>query len=414
MSAQPAAPADVRPVSLLPVYLAIFGVYTGQQILTPVLPPLARELGLTEVQLGVVFSVAAGLVVVSSSFWGRLTEVRGRKPVLVACMLGAALGLALFTALATVGLSGTLSTTAVFVLVLLFRSVLFGFAWAGVPVAAQSYVADVTTGEQERVRAISKIGAAQGLSLVLGPALGGLLAAGGLLLPMYVAPVVIVVFACLVWLRLPREQRHTERVRPPRLSPFDARLWPFLLTSFGLFLSLGVMQITVAFLLQDTLRLSPEETAALAGVAMLCAGLPFLLVQAAAVPKLGWAPARLLRTGVAVAALGFLGIVLGSGLAVILAGLALVGVGLGLAVPGCTAAPTLLVAANEQGAVAGLGSAANAATFVIGPLIGTALYRLGPVYPYLTAFGVLALLFVFTLLHPGIRATPGVSPAGRR
>ncbi|MCO1574880.1 MFS transporter [Crossiella sp. SN42] len=397
-------------VSLVPIYLAVFGVFTGQQILAPVLPPLARDLGLSEVQLGLVFSVAATMVVLTSGFWGRQSESRGRKPVLLACMAAAAAGLLIFAVIAQLGLAGALPVTAVFVLVLVFRSLFFGFAWAGVPVAAQSYVADVTEGERERVEGIAKTGAAQGLSLVLGPALGGLLAFGGLLLPMYAAPVIIAVFAVLVWLRLPREQRHADRPKPPKLSPFDRRLWPFLLTGFGLYLSLGVMQITVGFLLQDQLQLSSQDTATLAGAAMLCAGLPFLLTQAAVVPRLGWSPARLMRTGIPLAALGFLGIAVSSGLTLILLGLAVVGLGLGLAMPGCTAAPTLLVSRAEQSGVAGLVGATNALTFVVGPLIGATLYRLGPSLPYLSAAAVLGLLFVFVLLHPATRAASRSTP----
>ncbi|WHT21549.1 MFS transporter [Crossiella sp. CA-258035] len=404
MTAQTAAK-----VSLVPIYLAVFGVFTGQQILAPVLPPLARDLGLSEVQLGLVFSVAATMVVLASGFWGRQSESRGRKPVLLACMAAATAGLLIFAVIAQLGLAKALPVTAVFVLVLVFRSLFFGFAWAGVPVAAQSYVADVTEGERERVQGIAKTGAAQGLSLVLGPALGGLLAFGGLLVPMYAAPVIIAVFAVLVWLRLPREQRHADRPEPPKLSPFDNRLWPFLLTGFGLYLSLGVMQITVGFLLQDQLQLSSQDTATLAGAAMLCAGLPFLLTQAAAVPRLGWSPARLMRSGIPLAALGFLGVAVSSGLTLILLGLAVVGLGLGLAMPGCTAAPTLLVSRAEQSGVAGLVGATNALTFVVGPLIGATLYRLGPSLPYLSAATVLALLFVFVLLHPATRAVKRTS-----
>lgn len=391
-------------VSLIPIYLAVFGVFTGQQILAPVLPPLARQLGLGEVQLGLVFSVAAVLVVLTSGFWGRQSEVRGRKPVLLICMLGAAFGLLAFAVVAQIGLAGALPVTALFVLILVFRSAFFGVGWAGVPVAAQSYVADVTEGERDRVQAIAKTGAAQGLSLVLGPALGGLLAAGGLLVPMYAAPVIILVFAGLVWLRLPREQRHADRPKPPKLSPFDARLWPFLLTGFGLYLTLGFLQMTIGFLLQDQLRLTAEQTATLAGIALLCSGLPFLLTQAAVVPKLGWHPARLMRTGIPLAALGFLGVAVAGGLTLILIGLAVVGFGLGLAMPGCTAAPTLLVSREEQSGVAGLVGATNALTFVGGPVIGAALYRLAPSLPYVSAAVVLGLLFVFVLVHSATRA----------
>ncbi|WP_154697098.1 hypothetical protein [Lentzea guizhouensis] len=56
-----------RTRGLLLVYLAVFGGYTGQQLLTPVLPPLARELRLSEFQLGVVMSATAAMMALTSS-----------------------------------------------------------------------------------------------------------------------------------------------------------------------------------------------------------------------------------------------------------------------------------------------------------------------------------------------------------
>jgi MFS family permease len=71
----------------------------------------------------------------------------------------------------------------------LARGVLFGLGLAALPVAAQSYVAAITPAERDRVRGIARAGAAIGLALVLGPGVGALLAAFGLLPALYVAPV---------------------------------------------------------------------------------------------------------------------------------------------------------------------------------------------------------------------------------
>lgn len=66
---------------LLLIYVAVFGGYTGMQVLTPILPPLARELRLTEFQLGLVTSAAAVTVAVVSPLWGRRSDQWVRKPV---------------------------------------------------------------------------------------------------------------------------------------------------------------------------------------------------------------------------------------------------------------------------------------------------------------------------------------------
>lgn len=54
--------------------LTVLAVFTAQQSLTPVLAPLAREVGLPDVALGIVMTVAAVLFALSSLAWGRVLD----------------------------------------------------------------------------------------------------------------------------------------------------------------------------------------------------------------------------------------------------------------------------------------------------------------------------------------------------
>ncbi|MQA81947.1 MAG: MFS transporter [Streptosporangiales bacterium] len=161
--------------------------------------------------------------------------------------------------------------------------------------------------------------------------------------------------------------------------------------------------------------LAAEATARLTGFVSLAAGAMVLLTQAVIVPRLGWPPRRLIRTGIPVAIVGFGMLVPDLGFGAVLVGMALAGLGLGIAMPGYMAGPTLLVEHGEQGGVAGLISSTNALSFVAGPLVGTALYDLRPVAPFLVSVGVLALLAVFVVVNPvirrGDRPVEGAPPA---
>lgn len=205
---------SANPRLMAVLFVAVFGGYLGQTVLFPVLPPLARELGLSEFQTGLLISVSAILVVLASPVWGRHSDAWGRKPVLLLGMVGAALSLYAFAFVSQVGLAGTLSVPLLFALMLATRSLLFGAALAAVPVASQAYVADVTEGEGERTRGIAAIQAAQGLNLIVGPALGGLLAGIGLLAPLWFAPTLILAVAALVWFLLPNPGRQAAREAP--------------------------------------------------------------------------------------------------------------------------------------------------------------------------------------------------------
>jgi MFS transporter, DHA1 family, tetracycline resistance protein len=373
---------------ILPLLLgAVLAVFTGQQLLGPVLPPLSRELGLSEVQLGFVITTAAVVFTLSSLFWGRVCDRWGQRRVLLTGLALCTAGLAGFAAVAAWALgSESPSQAAVLTGMIVMRSVLFGFGVGAVPVAALAYVGATTAGEAERTRAVSLVGAAQALAMVLGPGLGGLLAVGTLLGPLYLAPVVLGLITVVVAVVLPRPVRPSadQPHAPPygrTLSPFDPRLRRFLAVGFLLFLSLGVIQVVLGFLFQDRLGLDATDTAGTAGAAGFATGLVLVAVQGGLVPRLGWGPVRLLRVGSPVGAVGFGLVAVGPEFWSMTAGLMVVALGLGMAIPGYTAGPTLALGPAEQGAVAGLINATNGSTFIAGPLLGTALYALGPALP---------------------------------
>lgn len=397
---------------LLLIYLAVFGGYTGQQILTPVLPPLARELSLSEFQFGLVMSASAAVVALISPWWGRRSDARGRKNLLVVALFGATAGLLAFAVSAHFGLSGLIGVTATFTLLLVTRGLLFGGALAALPVAAQSYVADSTPDEESRVKGMARVGAAIGLALVIGPGLGGLLADLGMVTALYLAPALVLLPAFAVWAWLPKDARSRgSRRQVPRLSPFDERVWPFLLAGVGIYLSVSMLQMSIGFLLQDRLDLGARETARVSGYVLLAGGLPMLLVQGLLIPYLKWRPLRLLRVGVPLTAVAFVVIVLADSLPLLVAATVLSGVGHSLAIPGYNSALSLQVTSDEQGSVAGLLASTNGLTLVIGPLAATSLYQLGAGTPFLFGALALGLLAVFLTLHPKVRAAVRPAPS---
>lgn len=409
MSASTPPATNKKPILL--VCLAVFGLMVGQQMVTPILAPLARQLGFSELALGVVLAVGASGVVLASSFWGRRASSWGHRAVLLISLVGAMAGLAAFAVVAQVGLAGLLAVPPLFVLALLTRGLVFGLFWGATPVIAQSYVAGVTTGEAERVRGMSMVGAAQGLAFAVGPALGGLLSSIDILVPMYVAPVILAVIALVVWRVLPRPSARRERRESVKVSLFDRRMWPFLTTGFGLYLVLSVVLMTVGFLLQDRMHLSVQETGRTTGLVMLAAAGMVVIVQAAVVPRLTWPPARLMQVGTVLMTAGALVCTIAPTVALLCAGVGLIGAGMGFGLPGVMAGPTLLATQEEQGSVAGLVSASIAFTFVVGPVVGNGLYEIAPSIPYIAVTVLTALLAVFTFVHPGVRQVRAEAPA---
>lgn len=389
------------PLALL--FFTLFNSILGLSILFPILGPLARELGLSEVQVGSFSTGYALMQFLFSPYWGRRSE-KGRKPVLLLGILGFGLSFGLFGLFATLGARGVLQGASLFVL-LLFARLLGGILSSATLPTAQAYVADLT-GQEARTGGMALLGAAFGLGVVFGPALGGFLSRYGLLVPVYFSAGLALLNALFVLRFLP-ESRPRGASLPPRLSPLDPRFLPLLALGFILSLSSVALEQTVAFYFQDRLGLLATETARKVGLALVFYGLVAVLIQGGVVRRLKVPPQVLFLLGLPPAFLGYLVLLFGKGYTLLTLGLVLQGAGQALASPGVTAALSLRANESEQGGVAGLNSSAQALGRMLGPLLGTGLYELSPSLPYL-ASALLTLLGFFLALR--LQKSSGTSP----
>ncbi|MFD0555881.1 putative MFS family arabinose efflux permease [Stackebrandtia endophytica] len=402
-----AAPAKPQVSLVLFTVLIMFG---SQMILNPIIAPLSREVGLAEWQVGLMVSTAALTLVITSQFWGRKSLSWGRKPVLVTATIVGGVAMASFAGLAWLGITGVLSGVALFVLMVLTRGLLFGSAMSAVVPTSQAYIADVTPTESERVKGMAGVGAMQGIAMVVGSSVGGLLAGFGLMVPLALIPGVIVIGSIVLATRLRRETRHELIPNPPRIRPNDSRVWPFLVAGLGMFTALGFIQIVTGFLIQDRYAPQPETAALYTGVALLCAGVGTILSQTIIVRRFNWPPVRLLRTGTAVAVAGFILMIPDVSLILFIPAIFLVGLGLGMATPGYIAGPSLLMSKAEQGGMAGLISANNGLTFVIAPTLATALYEWWSPLPIFVSVVAMSSVVVFLWTHPRFRTMATSTP----
>ena len=396
--------------SQIPLLLgAVFLTYLAQMTLNPIIAPLSREVGLAEWQIGVTISIAATMIVLTSQFWGRRSQSWGRKPVLVLALALAVLAMGMFALTAWAGMSGLLTGTVLFLLFVLLRGIVFGAALAAVPPTAQAYIADVTEDGQARVKGMAGVGAVQGVAMIAGSVVGGVLSAFGLLTPLAVVPVLLIAALVVVAFRL-RTQEASELISTPtRMSPLDTRVWPFLVAGFGMFTALGFIQVITGFVVQDRLGLSSAQTGLVTGAALLAAGIGMVVAQTLIVPRTGWTPPTLLRIGGLTALVGFVLLTIDLGAWSLFTAILLIGLGLGTAMPGYTAGPTLLVDRDEQGSLAGLIGATIGLTFVVAPMLGTALYSLHRVLPIVIGAVVMAFVTLFVWVYPRFRTAARAS-----
>lgn len=377
------------------VFGGLLVVYMGFTSVNPIFAPLARELGLSEIQAGFLISISALAFTLFSSPWGRRSEVWGRKPVFLLGLVGFGVGFALFGGVAQFGLAGWFSVPALVILLGLSRF-LVGALTSAAPVAAQAYIADTTSGA-ERSAAIALLGAANGLGLIGGPVLAAALVGFGLLVPYYVTAATAFLGALIVWWGLPAGKRAhlnaTEVVVPTRVAFGDRRVWPFLLVGFLTLVALVTAQVTAGFYFQDRLGLTSEGSARAVGIALFAAGVAIVVTQAGIIRALKPAPVTLLRIGLPLTLASFVVMTLAPTLVLLIVAYTLLGFGVGFILPGYVSGASLAVGDDEQGAVAGLVGTAQGLGSVLGPLLGTILYAVGITLPYLL---VALILFVLT------------------
>jgi len=151
-----------RPRASLLLFAVVLLDMIGFGIVIPILPFITPRLGGSEFDIALIIAAYAVFAAIVAPFWGRLSDRVGRKPVLMLCTVGAACAYLLLAFADDLWM-------------IYAARALAGLMAGNFPVAS-AMMADLTTTTQ-RASGMGLIGAAFGLGLVLGPVLGGLLAA---------------------------------------------------------------------------------------------------------------------------------------------------------------------------------------------------------------------------------------------
>lgn len=350
---------------------------------------------------GLLGAVYATLQFFAAPFWGRLSDRHGRRPILL------------------VSLAGTLLSNLIWVFsgdfaVLLLARLLAG-AMTGNIAVANAAVADITTAEN-RSRGMAAVGMAFGLGFILGPAIGGQLAAVRLdqMLPALVpyglnpfsAPALLAALLAalnLVWVAvsfretLPPDRRgrvETQRSANPLLifrNDLPAKVHAVNLAFFAHTLLFGGLEMTLGFLAAQSLGLGYAAI----GMMFAAMGLVSALVQGAIVRPHGERIGmhRMAQAGFMLHVVGFILLALipwHPALGLLVAGIVVNAVATGLIFPSLATLVSLAAPPEQQGFAMGTFRSASSLGRAAGPLILAVAYFANPAAPYwLGAAGML-------------------------
>ena len=381
------------------LFVTVFVDMIGYGIVVPLLPFYAGPYASGAALVGLLGSLYAAMQFASGPFLGGLSDRHGRRPVLLLCLLGTSL------AYLRLGLAQTL--------VSLLVAVVLAGAVSGTLATAQAYIADSTT-KEDRARGLGMIGAAFGLGLIAGPAVGGLLSLHSLSAPALFASVLALTNCAFGYLTVPESHAPRLRKKVPllRLDPISqlARILKMrhvrALLAAVLLLNLALAGLVNNFPLFSQARFGWGTTSnafffAFVGV---CAVVTQGFLIGRLQPRFG--ESRLLVGGLVVVSLNLLLVALVPSGVLLYPVVGLLALGMGLAIPSLTAIISNRTPAEAQGRLMGGLQAILSLAMILGPATaGLAFDHLGIPAPYLIggALIILALIVSAADLLPGRR-----------
>lgn len=277
------------------ILLIIFTNILGAGMILPILPLTAvNRFGGTFFQAALLATAYFGAQFFAAPWLGRLSDLHGRRPILIISQIGTVLAFLLFVfagplgvLLETVGL--VVPTISGGLLMMFVARILDGITGGNIT-TARAYITDITSPET-RTQSLGLLSAAFGLGFIFGPALGGLLSQFSDVAPFIGATVITTITLTLTALTLeeslPPEKRHSReharRSMPLRQVFANRSLVLILLTGFINTLAFSAIPATLSLYSDKILFPELTDTRLVArnvGVMLTFLGLSSVITQA--------------------------------------------------------------------------------------------------------------------------------------
>jgi MFS family permease len=349
--------------SLFFIFITVFVDLLGYGIMLPLLPFYVQAQDGGAAIAGALSSLYASVQLLAGPVLGALSDRYGRRPILLICLFGTSLGYLLL------GLANSLP--------LIFLAVFVDGLTGANLTTAYAYIADVTT-SKNRARGMGMVGAAFGLGIMAGPALGGLLSGYGLYVPAFTASAIALSNVLFGYFVLPESLPLEKRENKPASQMFNwvkqfvslfqqMDIKKLLLAMF--LLNLGFAGLQSNFPLYSYFRFhwTPTQNSYFYLYVGICAvfiqGYLFGRLQ----PRFG--ERRLTLVGLGFMAVGLAAMAYVTQGWMLFPAVTIVALGTGFSIPSLTALVSLRVSESEQGRLMGGTQTLLSLTNIIGPVV---------------------------------------------
>ena len=379
----------------------LFSVGLGQSFAFVLVPPLARDLGLSVIETSSIFAISAIAWAVTSASWVRASDRYGRRNIAIIGLIGYSVSIiALITPLFLVE-KNVLDFAYLLPLLVLGR-LINGLIGSATRPAAFAYMADISD-RSKRTKKFARLESSFLIGTIMGPMIGGFLFLYSKTLPFYVFALCGGIAAIGILLTFPKniKQKTTEKVIS-KLSFKDSSVWPFLvlaalfsLCQASLLQSIGFF-ITDVFSTEKDLPLVISLTFGLLSISTVVSQYIFTDLKPIANNKL-------LIYGTFLLAISYIQAGLSTSIALFYLAMMVNGMGAGMVRPANAAALSIAQTPDDQGTAAGYLGSVIPIGHILTPLVAMPIYQYAPHYLYYFSAFLCFIALLFIIGHPILR-----------
>ena len=381
-----------------------FGLFTvglGQSFVFVLVPPLARDLGLSEVQTSSIFAISAMAWALTSAFWGRASDRYGRRNIAILGLIGYAVSLiALITPL-FLAEKNILNLTLLFPALILGR-LINGLLGSATRPASFAYVADITSKEKRTVK-FARMESSFLVGTVVGPLVGGFLFLITKETPFYLFSFLAMIAAIGIYFNLKPSDRSYKKLKDKsKIKWYSQTIWPFLsvaavlsLCQASLLQSIG-FYITDLFSYLDDLPILISMTFTLLAISTIAS--QYFFTDAFPINNF-----NLLLFGTLTLVFSYFTMAFLQSISIYYLSVILLGIGFGMTRPALASSLSIAQSPENQGTAAGYLGSVIPIGHMTTPFIAMPIYAYNPSYLYYFSSILCITLILFIITHPEIK-----------
>ena len=367
---------------LVIIFITIFIDLVGFGIVIPVLPLYAERYGASETTVGILLAIYSAMQFVFAPILGKLSDRVGRRPVLLASLIGTSIGFLIMGLAPKMPVGFALLGMAPTLVWLFIARIIDGISGGNIS-TAQAYIADVTSAE-ERSKGMGLIGAAFGLGFIFGPAIGGVMSHVSAEAPFFFASAMAAANATALYFLLPESLSHEHRAEARRRVSVSEILeqsggWhlkAIIATYFFATISFAMLTATYALFANHRFNFDAIHT----GYMFTYVGVLGAIIQGGLLGRLvkAFGERTLAVSGTAIFAVSMFGLPLTTSLATLMMASTGIAIGNSLMTPSLNGLASKGVSAAWQGRMLGVMASVASLARIIGPVLGGALLNRDP------------------------------------